>query len=61
MVEDVQVSVTRTTPLTHQMAPSVLEGDVVVVKADQVSIKKDQSIVYDVKGVLNKEIIDKRL
>ena len=25
------------------------------------SIKKDQSIVYDVKGVLNKEIIDKRL
>tara|TARA_B110000116_G_scaffold87356_1_gene76008 strand:+ start:10 stop:1293 length:1284 start_codon:yes stop_codon:yes gene_type:complete len=25
------------------------------------SIKKDQSIIYDVKGVLNKEIIDKRL
>ena len=25
------------------------------------SIKKDQSIIYDVKGVLNKEIVDKRL
>ena len=43
MVEDVQVSVNRTTPLTLQMTPSVLEGDVVVVKADQVSIKKDQT------------------
>jgi len=43
IVEDVQVSVNRTTPLTLQMAPSVLEGDVVVVKADQVSIKKDQT------------------
>ena len=43
MIEDVRVSVNRTTPLTLQMAPSVLEGDVVVVKADQVSIKKDQT------------------
>ena len=43
MIEDVQVSVNRTTPLTFQMTPSVLEGDVVVVKADQVSIKKDQT------------------
>jgi outer membrane receptor protein involved in Fe transport len=43
IIEEVRVSVNRTTPLTLQMAPSVLEGDVVVVKADQVSIKKDQT------------------
>jgi outer membrane receptor protein involved in Fe transport len=43
MIEEVRVSVNRTTPLTLKMAPSVLEGDVVVVKADQVSIKKDQT------------------
>ena len=43
LIEDVRVSVNRTTPLTLQMASSVLEGDVVVVKADQVSIKKDQT------------------
>ena len=43
IIEEVRVSVNRTTPLTLQMASSVLEGDVVVVKADQVSIKKDQT------------------
>ena len=43
VIEDVQVSVNRTTPLSLHLTPSVLEGDVVIVKADQVSIKKDQT------------------
>ena len=43
LVDDVLVSVNRTTPINLSMRSSVLEGDVIVVKADQVSIKKDQT------------------
>ena len=43
VIKDVQISVNRTTPLSISLAPSILEGDVVTVRANQVSIKKDQT------------------
>ncbi|NQU66355.1 MAG: TonB-dependent receptor [Candidatus Marinimicrobia bacterium] len=42
-VEDVSVSVNRTTPLDVQLNQTFLEGEMVVVKANRVSIKKDQT------------------
>jgi len=42
-IQDVQVSVNRTTPLEVRLGRTFLEGDMVVVKADKVSIKKDQT------------------
>lgn len=43
LVEDVKVSVNRTTPLDITLNQTSLEGATVYVKADQVSIKKDQT------------------
>lgn len=42
-VEDVRVSVNRTTTIDAQLAPAVLEGEEVVVQAEKISVKKDQT------------------
>jgi len=43
LYQDVQVSVNRTTDVHIQMKPTVIEGEVVVVQAEKVAIKKDQT------------------
>jgi outer membrane receptor for ferrienterochelin and colicin len=43
IIENLQISVNRTTPLPLALTPSILEGDVITVRASQVSIKKDQT------------------
>ena len=43
IIEDLRVSVNRTTPLKIELNESAIEGTTVYVTADQVSIKKDQT------------------
>tara|TARA_Y100000996_G_scaffold23308_1_gene16821 strand:+ start:276 stop:3299 length:3024 start_codon:yes stop_codon:yes gene_type:complete len=43
LVEDVRVSVNRTTPLNISLSQAAIQGATVYVKADQVSVKKDQT------------------
>ena len=43
LIEDVRVSVNRTTPLRIELNQTAIEGATVYVTADQVSIKKDQT------------------
>ena len=43
LVEDVKISVNRTTPLNITLNQTSIQGTTVYVKADQVSIKKDQT------------------
>ena len=54
IIENIDVSVNRTTPLKIVLETSVLEGDLVVVKSDQVSIKKDQT--SSVKNISSEQI-----
>ncbi len=42
-IENVQVSVNRTTNLTINLKPSIMEGEEIVVVASKLSIKKDQT------------------
>jgi outer membrane receptor protein involved in Fe transport len=42
-VEDVRVNVNRTVPIEFAMKQTVLEGEVIVVKADKIVVKKDQT------------------
>ena len=43
IIEDLRVSVNRTTPLKIELNESAIEGTTVYITADQVSIKKDQT------------------
>ncbi|MBD3288884.1 TonB-dependent receptor [candidate division KSB1 bacterium] len=42
-IENVRVSVNSTTNLLFELSPQVIEGEVITVSADQVTIKKDQT------------------
>ncbi|MBC8479753.1 MAG: TonB-dependent receptor, partial [FCB group bacterium] len=53
-IQDVQVSVNRTTPLELKLRRTFLEGEMVVVQADKVSIKKDQTST--VKNISSEDI-----
>ena len=54
LVQDVRVSVNRTTPLNMKLNQTVLEGSTVYVTADQLSIKKDQTST--VKNISSEQI-----
>ncbi len=54
LVEDVRVSVNRTTPLNIELNQAAIKGATVYVKADQVSIKKDQTST--VKNISSEQI-----
>ena len=43
IMEDVLVSVNRTTPLEAKMSTTVLEGEVVVIEVERLAVKKDQT------------------
>ena len=53
-LEDVPVSVNRTTPLEVMMSPAIIEGEVVVVEVARLAIKKDQT--GTIKNVSSSEI-----
>lgn len=54
IVEDIKVSVNRTTPINISLNQSVIEGETIYVKAEQVSIKKDQTST--VKNISSEQI-----
>ncbi len=43
VVKDVRVSVNRTVYINAELTPSIIEGEVIVVKADKITSKKDQT------------------
>jgi len=54
ILEDVLVSVNRTTPVDVLLSPAVLEGEVVVIEVDRLTMKKDQT--GTIKNISSEEI-----